>query len=123
MYPAPDMRGSLPPLRPIGAVVRELREELGLTQEAVAEALEVDQAAWSKRERGVTRFNPEELVRLEDTFGMLRGTIYRRAGYVEDPAGPLEQIAAWTFLDPRWRDAIRRMVEPELPEDPGRALA
>lgn len=123
MYSAPDMRGRLPELRPIGATVRELREQLGMTQEQVAEALEVDQAAWSKRERGVTRFNAEELVRFEDTFGMLRGTVYRRAGYVEDPEGPLEQIDAWSFLDPRWRDAIRRMVEPELPEDPGRALA
>lgn len=116
MYPAPDMSGARPELRPIGATVRELREDLNLTQEAVAEALEVDQAAWSKRERGVTRFNAEELVRFEDAFGMMRGTVLRRAGYVVDPEGPLEQIASWTFLEERWRDAIRRMVEPELPD-------
>lgn len=103
-------------LRAIGEVLREVREEHGLSQRRCAELLGVSTSAMSDRETGVARVQPEDLVRLEDALGVVRGEVLRRAGYVRDPAGPLEVIDSWTWLGAPWRAAIRRLVEPELPD-------
>lgn len=103
-------------LRAIGVALREVREAAGLSQRACADLLGLSPSAMSDRETGVARVQPEELVRLEDALGLVRGEVLRRAGYVHDPAGPLEVVESWTWLAPAWRAAIRRLVEPELPE-------
>lgn len=90
-------------LRAIGEVLREVREEHGLSQRRCAELLGVSTSAMSDRETGVARVQPEDLVRLEDALGVVRGEVLRRAGYVRDPAGPLEVIDSWTWLGAPWR--------------------
>lgn len=116
-----------PPLQPLGPTWRAVRKELRTTageavrQEDVAQALGFGpngQAYVSVREKHPAENRAveptvAELVAFEDAFGLERGTVLRRAGYVTDPYGPLDQIDSWTFLDPKVREAIKRMVDPE----------
>lgn len=112
MYlPEPMDGGDRPELRRIGDVVRELREQLGVSQTDVAEMLHVDQTTWSKRERR-SRFSVDDLVQFEDAYGLIRGEVLRRAGYVMDPVGPLDQVDSWLFADDTARGAIKRMIAP-----------
>lgn len=101
-------------LRPIGVALRELREELGVSQRRAAVLIGLSTSAMSERETGVARVQPEELVRLEDALGVVRGEVLRRAGYVVDPASPLEQVDSCLWLDEPMRRAVRRLIEPEL---------
>lgn len=56
---------------------------------------------------------PDELLRAELALGLPAGAILRRAGYISEPATPLEQIDAWSFLSVQARDIIKRIVQPE----------
>lgn len=110
----------LPELKPLGPVWKTVRKELGLTQTEVGEVLGLahGQAAISNREQDPSSPNavppaPVEIARFEDRFGLQRGTVLRRAGYVIDPQTPLEQIDSWSFLSEALREAIKRMVQPE----------
>lgn len=110
----------LPELQPVGPVWRAVRKELGLNQTEVGEVLGFThgQAAISNREQHPSNPNaveplPMEIVRFEDRFGLQRGTVLRRAGYVVDGSTPLEQIDSWSFLSESLREAIKRMVQPE----------
>ena len=110
----------LPELQPLGPTWREVRKEIGATQAQVGAVLGLahGQTAMSNREQDPSSPNavppqPRELVEFEDKFGLQRGTVLRRAGYVVDAENPLEQIDSWSFLSPTLRDAIKRMVEPE----------
>lgn len=106
-----------PALRQIGDVVRDLRERLGISQDTAAAIMQVDQAALSKRERGVTRFHFEELVRFEDAYGLQRGEVLRRAGYVVDAHTPPEQIDTWSsFLTAKDRGLLHFVVDPAWEE-------
>ncbi len=97
----------------LGAALRSVREELGLTLVAAGKPIKVGKTGMSSRELGDTRLWPVELAKIEDAFGVPRGTVYRRAGFVVDPAGPVEQIDSWTFLTPQPREMLHRMVDPE----------
>lgn len=120
----PFMDATRPPLRPLGDVLRELRRERGLSQEAAAELVSVSQSVLSNREVGTSRVQIEDVLRFEDALGLCRGEVYRRAGYVVDPTGPMEQIDSWTFLDADWRAGLKRMVEEglRLAAERGRAV-
>lgn len=116
-------KDALPALRPIGPTMREVRLELGATQEEVAAVLgfgKGGQSQVSYREKdpaaptGVTKPiepAPVELVAFEDHYGLQRGTILRRAGYVVDADTPVDLIESWTFLNPTERQIIRGIVE------------
>lgn len=85
-----------------------------MSQRRAAGMIGVSASAMSDRETGVARVQLEDLVRLEDALGVVRGEVLRRAGYVVDPAGPLEQVASWRWLDKGLRRAVTRLIEPEL---------
>ena len=110
----------LPELKPLGPVWKEVRKELGLTQTQVGEVLSLNhgQVAISNREQDPSNPNavppaPMEIARFEDRFGLQRGTVLRRAGYVVDSQTPMEQIDSWSFLSAPLREAIKRMVQPD----------
>lgn len=108
-----------PILRPLGRAWKEVREEVNATQADVAEVLGLSggQSAVSQRETGKTAlFNPEELVSFEDHYGLQRGTVFRRAGYVVDADTPDEIIGSWDFLSPDVREMLRRVVMPSWEE-------
>lgn len=114
-----------PPLQPLGPTWRAVRKELRTSsgeqvrQEDVGQALGFGpngQAYVSVREKHPAENRAveptvAELVAFEDAFGLERGTVLRRAGYVMDPLTPIEQIDSWTFLSAELRDAIKRMVD------------
>ena len=52
----------------IGALIRSLREERGLTQTDIAEVLDIDKTAVSKIERGTRALTAKELIWLADYF-------------------------------------------------------
>lgn len=110
--------GQPPDVRPIGPVWREVRLEVGATQAQVGEILGLahGQVAVSYREKDpsapkAVEPSPAELALFEDRFGLQRGTVLRRAGYVVDAESPLEQIDSWSFLNPSERQLIREAVE------------
>jgi transcriptional regulator with XRE-family HTH domain len=53
----------------IGAKMKRLRETAGLSQQQVADFLEVDQTTISKCENGERRFQTDQLEQLADLFG------------------------------------------------------
>lgn len=110
-----------PPLRPIGPTLREVRVEvIGASQREVAEVLGfTSQSKVSLREKHPDEQQgdkpveprPAELVAIEDHYGLQRGTILRRAGYVVDVGDdPLEQVESWTFMSRELREAIKLQV-------------
>lgn len=109
----------LPPLQPIGPTWATVRKEMGLRQIDVGEMLgwgKRAQSAMSNREQppdspAATEPSHDELVRFEDHYGLKRGTVLRRAGYVVDATDPLDTIDSWSFLDPTERRIIRGVVE------------
>lgn len=115
----------LPPLQPIGPTLKKVREELGgkVRQIDVGIVLGWGTSAQSKMSNrealpgtpGASDPRPEELVAFEDHYGLQRGTVLRRAGYVTDPeGGPLEIIDSWTFLTKSERELLRFAVEKAL---------
>jgi len=94
-------------------VWREVRKELGVKQADVAAILDLGggQSAVSQRETGKTAdFSVRELVAFEDEYGLVRGTILRRAGYVVDPQTPGEIVDSWSFLSSEVRTFLRPMI-------------
>lgn len=57
----------------IGTIIRQKRESLKISQEAVAFALNMSQAAYSKIERNETKLKVEQVYKIADYFGI---TIY-----------------------------------------------
>lgn len=54
----------------IGDIIREKRESLKISQEAVAYSLEISQAAYSKIERNETKVKVEQIYRIADCLGI-----------------------------------------------------
>ena len=57
----------------IGTIIRQKRESLKISQEAVAFILNMSQAAYSKIERNETKLKVEQVYKIADYFGI---TIY-----------------------------------------------
>lgn len=57
----------------IGTIIRQKRESLRISQEAVAFILNMSQAAYSKIERNETKLKVEQVYKIADYFGI---TIY-----------------------------------------------
>ena len=74
--------------------LRATYEEAGTSQEELARALGVDQTTISGWARGHRRPPLEVLPEIERACGMQRGTILRRAGYVDDGPGALVSAIA-----------------------------
>lgn len=76
--------------------VREVREELGFSQEKFAEALGVERLAVQRWERGLVKPRADSLHRFEDLTGcrlswLLSGTEPKRLEDEEPPAGPISE--------------------------------
>lgn len=118
----PDMaKSDRPPLHPLGPTLQLVRKELDVTQQEAAEAigLKGGQSSMSPREmhpehpRAIEP-RPDEIVRFEDRYGLQRGTVLRRAGYVVDALDPLDSIDGWTFLNATERGIVRHIVNEAL---------
>ncbi len=117
------MNRELPELRPVGPTWREVRQELGVRQLDVAQALGFGsggQAMMSYREKMpgeplAVEPSYAELCAFEDAYGLQRGTVLRRAGYVVDVDldDPISLIKSWSWLPAALRGAGVRIVEPE----------
>lgn len=114
-------RENRPPLRPLGPVLREVRVEvLGVSQKELADVLGfTSQAKISLREKHpndrsgdkAVEPRPAELVAIEDHYGLQRGTILRRAGYVTDVGSdPAEVIESWSWMSRELRESIKLQV-------------
>ena len=57
----------------VGKVIAECRNSSGLSQAQVARALDMNQSAWSKLERGTTPMTIEHLARVAKLLGMSPG--------------------------------------------------
>ena len=112
----------LPSLQPIGLTWKAIRQELGVRQIDVGTLLGFGKSAqsnMSNREQppehpASTEPSHDELVRFEDHYGLQRGTVLRRAGYVVDSMDPLETVDSWSFLDPTEKRIIRGVVQEAL---------
>jgi transcriptional regulator with XRE-family HTH domain len=96
------------PLRPVttwpalvGRVLAELRKERGLTQEDIAAAVGVGQAAWSKIERGDSALTVEQLFAASQRMELAASEVLRIADLAR-------------------RDAEEKGVEVELARHKGR---
>lgn len=85
---------------------RQTYEAARVSQLDIAAALGVDQPTVSKWARGMRRPPLDALPVTEDVCGVRKGTILRRAGYVEDGCN--------------FRDAV--LADPDLSEDDRRTL-
>jgi len=68
----------------LSAEFRRVYEDAGLTQTDLAEKLEINQATVSEWARGTTLPRVTALPMIERICGVPRGTILRRAGFVDD---------------------------------------
>lgn len=80
----------------VGARVRTRREALGLSQDQVANALNVSSEQFASLERGEVRFNPSSLVRIA-TF--LRVPISYLFGGESNPGNPASRTGQTTDAD------------------------
>jgi transcriptional regulator with XRE-family HTH domain len=89
----------------LGLLLKELRVEAGLTQEGLAEKMEVAQTYVSQVERGVSVASWKYLVGFANTVGTSAITLLRQAGLLNEAAVPYEQeIAELIAGAPAWKD-------------------
>ena len=69
---------------PLGAAIRRARENAGLSQTQLGEALNpsVDQSWVSRWERGLGTPALEQLAQIEPATGVAQGTLFRAGGYI-----------------------------------------
>jgi transcriptional regulator with XRE-family HTH domain len=82
-----------------GSAVRRLRQERGMTSEALAGAAEVSPSYLSEVERGLKRPSTDVLAKLAGAFGMLPSQLLEHVEMLT--AGP--QVVAQAFEPPRVR--------------------
>lgn len=82
-----------------GSAVRRLRQDRGMTSEALAGAADVSPSYLSEVERGLKRPSTDVLAKLARAFGMLPSQLLERVETMT--AGP--QMAAQSFEPPRIR--------------------
>ncbi len=98
-----------------GQEIRQLRRRAGLTQEALAERLDVDQGTISRWERGIERPRPHSAGRLRDLLMMDAATMVQRrqlamirhdmvAGTIHDSSSRLAEVSGRAARFYRRRD-------------------
>ncbi len=89
----------------LGSLLKELRAEAGLTQEGLAEKMEVAQTYVSQVERGVSIASWKYLVGFANVVGTSAVTLLRQAGMLSEAAVPYEQeIAELIAGVPAWKE-------------------
>jgi len=89
----------------LGALLKKLRVAAGLTQEALAERMEVAQTYVSQVKRGVSVPSWKYLVGFANTVGTSAVTLLRQAGLLSDSAVPIEQeVAELVAGVPAWKE-------------------
>jgi transcriptional regulator with XRE-family HTH domain len=96
------MPSNKPPPRPVGDALREWRTAKGLSQTEVAELTTKSQRNISRIELGGD-IELDDLVAIEDGLGVMRGTILRLSGHVEDAVTVEDLIATDPTLTPEHR--------------------
>src|SRR5262245_45008323 len=91
----------------LSAALKATYTDAGVTQFQIAERLGVEQPAVSKWARGMRRVPIDILPPIEELCGVPKGTILRRAGYVEDDPTDLE---AAIRSHPRLTDQIKQVM-------------
>ena len=81
----------------ISDIIRQAREELGLTQEDLAERLEVSRQAVSKWELGASVPSPENLALLEEVLGVSFPAPEEAAALPEQEPGTAEKAPFWNW--------------------------
>jgi transcriptional regulator with XRE-family HTH domain len=71
-----------------GAAVRERRDELKLSQGALANAAGMHHSQISRIERGLTNPRFETILKVAHGLDLLPGELVKRAGRLEDPNAP-----------------------------------
>ena len=89
----------------LGLLLKELRAEAGLTQEGLAEKMEVAQTYASQVERGVSIASWKYLVGFANVVGTSAITLLRQAGLLSEAAVPYEQEVAELIAGvPAWKE-------------------
>ena len=91
----------------LSAALRATYEAAGVSQEQIADALGVDQPTVSRWARGMRRPPIDVLPVIEQLCNVRKGTILRRAGYVEDDG---VDIAAAILADQRLPEVTRQVL-------------
>lgn len=89
----------------ISDIIRQAREELGLTQEDLAERLEVSRQAVSKWELGASVPSPENLALLEEVLGVSFPAPEETAALPEQEFGTAGKAPFWN-----WKRALLWLV-------------
>ena len=95
----------------MGEKIRQLRREKGLTQDALAEALEISRQAVAKWESGQSAPSTENLLKLA---GLLGVPLEELAGPREQPAACLEEYARLKLEQERKRQAAKSVLWAQL---------
>lgn len=90
----------------IGAALAAMRNEARLTQEALAEALEVDQRTVSRLEAGDQRIYLDQMLAFEQACGKPAGWALRLAGISQEPQTVQAAIEADVRLTNGWRTMV-----------------
>ena len=89
----------------LGLLLKELRVASGLTQEGLAEKMEVAQTYVSQVERGVSIASWKYLVGFANVVGTSAITLLRQAGMLSEAAVPYEQEVAELIASvPAWKE-------------------
>lgn len=86
-----------------GAAILKLREERGMTREALAEASGVSPSYLSEVERGLKRPSTDVLAKLAEAFGMLPSQLLE---HVESLSGTIRSGAVAALLSPYERGKL-----------------
>ena len=95
----------------MGEKIRQLRKEKGLTQDALAEALEISRQAVAKWESGQSAPSTENLLKLAN---LLEAPLEELAGPKEQPAACLEEYARLKLEQERRRQAAKAALGARL---------
>lgn len=98
-------------LERIGARVRTVRVEKGLTQAELAEAIHCTQNNVSKIERGVSGANLENLARIAEVCGVSLDYLQLRTDYKTHADAVRAAIGQMQQDDALWSAFVRRMAE------------
>lgn len=107
----------------LAAAFRNTYEGASLSQVAVAAALGVEQTTVSKWAKGLNRPPLEALEVVERLASVRKGTILRRAGFVDDVTDVRSAIAADPLLSDKSKSALSLLYDVLSVQDSDRADA